>query len=186
MPGSLIPARVLRGLRFASRQLPGLRIREDHLQRNRHAEPDHDHPGDLGGPPGQTTSAAGAGPGAHAARVPGTSPDTVRAALAGDDPPRHVRRTTGPAADELELRIWPYRLPAGWRWVTGLDGPALRDAEPQASRPRRRRIPDPREVPHRVHDIVAGIWHVKRIVPVRGHLTYPQAERKAHSPGPPS
>jgi hypothetical protein len=77
-------------------------------------------------------------------------------------------------ADELEPRIWPHRLPAGWRWVTELDGPALRDAEPRAGRPRRRRL----------HDIVAGIWHVKRVVPVRDHLTYPQAERKAHSPGP--
>jgi hypothetical protein len=31
----------------------------------------------------------------------------------------------GPVADEVEPQIWPYRLPAGWRRVTGLDGPVV-------------------------------------------------------------
>jgi hypothetical protein len=62
MPGTLIPARVLCGLRFASRLLPGLHIRGDHLQRNRHAEPGHDHSGDRGRPGSRTGNAAGGGP----------------------------------------------------------------------------------------------------------------------------
>ena len=82
MPSTLIPACVLCRLRLASRLLPGLHIREDHLRRNRHAEPGHDHSGDRGGPAGETGSAAGGGPDAQAARVPGISPNTARAAPA--------------------------------------------------------------------------------------------------------
>jgi hypothetical protein len=125
MPSTLIPARVHCGLRFASRLLPGLHIREDHLRRNHHAEPGHDHSGDRGGPARETGSAAGGGRDAQAARVPGISPNTARAALAGDGPPRGVRRPAGSVADEVEPRVWPYRLPAGWRRVTELDGPAV-------------------------------------------------------------
>jgi len=62
MPRTLIPACVLCRLRFASRLLPGLHIREDHLRRNRHAEPGHNHSGDRGGPARETGSAAGGGP----------------------------------------------------------------------------------------------------------------------------
>lgn len=105
MPSTLIPACVLCGLRFASRLLPGLHIREDHLRRNRHAEPGHDHSGDRGGPARETGSAAGGGPDAQAARVPGISPNTARAALAGDGPPRGVRRPAGSVADEVEPRV---------------------------------------------------------------------------------
>jgi hypothetical protein len=94
MPSTLNPGpRTLR-LRFASRLLPGLHIREDHPRRNRHAEPGHDHSGDRGGPAGETGSAAGSGPDAQAARVPGISPNTARAAPA-DGPPRGARRPPG-------------------------------------------------------------------------------------------
>ena len=141
MSSTLIPACVLCGLRFASRLLPGLHIREDHLRRNRRADPGHDHSGDRGGPAGETGSAAGGGPGAQAARVPGISPDTARAALAGDGPPRGVRRPAGSVADEVEPRVWPYRLPAGWRRVTDPDrtetghhvGTASRNAQGSAT-----------------------------------------------------
>jgi hypothetical protein len=40
MPGTLTPACSFCGLRFASRPLLELHIREDHLQRDRHPEPD--------------------------------------------------------------------------------------------------------------------------------------------------
>jgi hypothetical protein len=135
MPSTLIPASVLCGLRFASRLLPGLHIREDHLRRNRHAEPGHDHSRDRGGPAGETGSAAGGGPDAQAARVPGISPNTARAAPA-DGPPRDVRRPAGSAADEVELRVWPYQLPAGWRRVTETGhhvGTASRNAQGPAT-----------------------------------------------------
>ena len=188
--------------------------REDHLRRNRHAEPGHDHSGDRGCPAGETGSAAGAGPDAQAARVPGISPNTARAALAGDGPPRGVRHPAGSVADEVEPRVWPYVLPAGWRRATELDGPAvsaqkcrdgsqdrrrlpgaglpdpgadnatLRGAEPRAGRARPRRILDARGVLHRLHDIVAGIWHLEGVVPVRDRLTYPQVGCRAHRPGP--
>ena len=42
MPSMLAPACSLCGLRFANRPLLELHIREDHLERNRPAEPDHD------------------------------------------------------------------------------------------------------------------------------------------------
>ena len=42
MPSTLAPACSLCGLRFANRPLLELHIREDHLERNRPAEPDHD------------------------------------------------------------------------------------------------------------------------------------------------
>jgi hypothetical protein len=133
MPSTLIPACVLCGLRFASRLLPGLHIREDHLRRNRHAEPGHDHSGDRGCPAGETGSAAGGGPDA---RVPGLSPNTARAALAGDGPPRGVRRPAGSVADEVEPQVWPYRLPDGWRRVTETGhhvGTASRNAQGSAT-----------------------------------------------------
>ncbi|MGH3269129.1 MAG: hypothetical protein ACRDN1_08700 [Trebonia sp.] len=58
------------------------------------------------------------------ARVLRISRDAVLA-LAGDGPPQHGPRHAGSVADdELEPRVWPYRLPAGWRWATELDGPA--------------------------------------------------------------
>ena len=38
------------GLRFSGRSLLDLHIREDHLERNRPAEPDHDDSGDTGTP----------------------------------------------------------------------------------------------------------------------------------------
>jgi hypothetical protein len=152
MPSTLIPARVLCGLRFTSRLLPGLHIREDHLRRNRHAEPGHDHSGDRGGPAGETGNAAGGGPDPQAARAPGISPNTARAALAGNGPPRRVRRPAGSVADEVEPRAWPYLLPAGWRRVTELDRPAVsaqkcRDGRQDPRRPpgpgRRAGLPDP-------------------------------------------
>jgi hypothetical protein len=46
-----------------------------------------------------------AGRDAQAARVPGISPNTARAALAGDGPPRGVRRPAGSVADEVEPRV---------------------------------------------------------------------------------
>jgi hypothetical protein len=143
MPSTLIPACVPCGLRLASRLLPGLHIREDHLRRNRYAEPGHDHSGDRGGPAGETGSAAGGGPDAQAARVPGISPNTARAALAGDGPPRGVRRPAGSVADEVEPRIWPYVLPAWWRRVTDLDGPAVSAQKCRDGRQDRRRLPGP-------------------------------------------
>jgi hypothetical protein len=117
--------------------------REDHLRRNRHAEPGHDHSGDRGGPAGETGSAAGGGPDAQAARVPGISPDTARAALAGDGPPRGVRRPAGSVADEVEPRVWPYVLPAGWRRATELDGPAVSAQKCRDGSQDRRRLPGP-------------------------------------------
>jgi len=149
MPGTLTPARVLCGPRFTSRLLPGLHIREDHLRRNRHAEPGHDHSGDRGGPAGKTGSAAGGGPdpqAARAARAPGISPNTARAALAGDGPPRDVRRPAGPVTDEVEPRAWPYRLPAGWRRVTELDRPAVSAQKCRDGR-QDRRLPGPARSP---------------------------------------
>jgi len=143
MPSTLIPARVLCGLRFASRLLPGLHIREDHPRRNRHAEPCHDHSGDRGGPAGETGSAAGGGPDAQAARVPGISPNTARAALAGDGPPRGARRPAWSVADEAEPRAWPYRLPAGWRRITELDRPAVSAQKCRDGRQDRHRLPGP-------------------------------------------
>ena len=62
MPSTLIPACVLCGLRFASRLLPGLHIREDHLRQTATLNPGHDHSADRGGPAGETGSAAGGGP----------------------------------------------------------------------------------------------------------------------------
>jgi hypothetical protein len=63
-------------------------------------------------------------PASQVARVPGIPPVAVRAALADDGPPQPERGSARSAADEFEPRAWPYRLPAGWRWVTELDGPA--------------------------------------------------------------
>jgi hypothetical protein len=143
MSSTLIPACALRGLRFASRQLPGPHIREDHLQRHRHAEPGDDQSGDPGGPVGETGTAAVGGPVTQAARLPGTSPDTGRAALASAGPPRHMRRPAGPVADEVEPQTWPYRLPAGWWRVTGLDGPAMPAQERPHGRQDRHRQPEP-------------------------------------------
>jgi hypothetical protein len=117
--------------------------REDHLRRNRHAEPGHDHSGDQCGPAGETGSATGDGPDAQAARVPGISPNTARAALAGDGPPRGARRPAWSAADEAEPRAWPYRLPAGWRRITELDGPAVSAQKCRDGRQDRRRLPGP-------------------------------------------
>jgi hypothetical protein len=57
MSSTLIPACPLCGLRFANRPLFDLHIREDHRQRNRHAEPDHNHSGDPGDPARETESA---------------------------------------------------------------------------------------------------------------------------------
>jgi hypothetical protein len=117
--------------------------REDHLRRNRHAEPGHDHSGDQGGPAGETGSAAGGGPDAQAARVPGISPNTARAALAGDGPPRGARRPARSVADEAEPRAWPYRLPAGWRRVTEPDRPAVSAQKRRDGHQGRRRLPGP-------------------------------------------
>ena len=50
MSGTLTRACPLRGLRYADRPLLELHIGEDHLQRNRGAEPDHDESGDAGHP----------------------------------------------------------------------------------------------------------------------------------------
>jgi hypothetical protein len=50
MSGTLTTACPLCGLRYADRPLLELHIREDHLQRNRDAEPDHDDTGDAGHP----------------------------------------------------------------------------------------------------------------------------------------
>ena len=66
----------------------------------------------------------------------------------------------------------------------GADIATLRGAEPRAGRARPRRILDARGVLHRLHDIVAGIWHVEGVVPVRDRLTYPQVGCRAHRPGP--
>ena len=117
--------------------------REDHLRRNRHAEPGHDHSGGQGGPAGETGSAAGGGPDAQAARAPGISPNTARAALAGDGPLRDARRPAGSVADEVEPRAWPYRLPAGWRRITELDRPAVSAQKCRDGRQDRHRLPGP-------------------------------------------
>ena len=45
-----IPTCTLCGLRFSNRALLELHIREDHLERNRPAKPDHDHSGGNGTP----------------------------------------------------------------------------------------------------------------------------------------
>ena len=50
MSGTLTTACPLRGLRCADRPLLELHIREDHLQRNSGAEPDHEESGDAGHP----------------------------------------------------------------------------------------------------------------------------------------
>lgn len=50
MSGTLTTACPLCGLRCAGRPLLELHIREDHLQRNRGAEPDHEESGDAGHP----------------------------------------------------------------------------------------------------------------------------------------
>jgi hypothetical protein len=51
MPGTLTPTCSFCGLRFASRPLLELHIREDHLQRDHHLEPDR---GDAAGSPRTT------------------------------------------------------------------------------------------------------------------------------------
>jgi hypothetical protein len=66
---------------------------------------------------------------------------------------------------------------------SGADSATLRGAEPRAGRARPRRVLDARGVLHRLHDIVAGIWHVEGVVPVRDRLTYPQVGCRAHRPG---
>jgi hypothetical protein len=48
MPSTLIPACTLCGLRFSNRALLDLHIREDHLDRDPHPEPDHSDPADAG------------------------------------------------------------------------------------------------------------------------------------------
>ena len=50
MSGTLTTACPLCGLRYADRPLLELHIREDHLQRNRGAEPDHEESGEAGHP----------------------------------------------------------------------------------------------------------------------------------------
>jgi hypothetical protein len=50
MSGTLTTACPLCGLRYADRRLLELHIREDHLQRNRGTEPDHEESGDAGHP----------------------------------------------------------------------------------------------------------------------------------------
>lgn len=161
MSSTLIPARALRGLRFASRQLPGLHIREDHLQQHHHAEPGDDQSGDPGDPAGETGTAAAGGPGTQAARGPGSSPNTGRAALAGAGAPPHMRGPAGPIPDEAEPQTWPYRLPAGWRRVTRPDGPAVPTQErPDGSQDRHRQpgpgrtasLPDPGADSPALHD----------------------------------
>lgn len=62
-------------------------------------------------------------PARQIARVPGIPRVAVRASLA-DNGPQHVRRPTTSVGGDFEPRAWPYRLPAGWRWVTEFDGPA--------------------------------------------------------------
>jgi hypothetical protein len=61
MSGTLTTACPLCGLRYADRPLLKLRIREDHLQRNRGAERDHEESGDAGHP--------GPAPAAHPGRT---------------------------------------------------------------------------------------------------------------------
>ena len=48
MPSTLNPACPLCGLRFSNGALLDLHIREDHVNRDRPAEPDHDDSGDTG------------------------------------------------------------------------------------------------------------------------------------------
>ena len=48
MPSTLIPACPLCGLRFSNGALLDLHLREEHLERNRPAEPDRDDSGDAG------------------------------------------------------------------------------------------------------------------------------------------
>ena len=66
MPSTLIPACPLCGLRFSNRALLDLHLREDHLERNRPAEPDRDDSDDAGasrlragGPSGSSGLASG-------------------------------------------------------------------------------------------------------------------------------
>lgn len=51
MPSALNPACPLCGLRFSNGPLLDLHIREDHVHRDRPAEPDHDDSGDTGTSP---------------------------------------------------------------------------------------------------------------------------------------
>jgi hypothetical protein len=61
MSGTFTTAGPPCGLRYADRPLLKLHIREDQLQRNRGAEPDHEEPGDAGHP--------SPAPAAHAGRT---------------------------------------------------------------------------------------------------------------------
>lgn len=71
MPSTLAPACPLCGLVFANRPLLDLHIREDHVPRDRPAEPDHDDSGSA------QASQPGAGGSSRrqnqASRVPGTT-----------------------------------------------------------------------------------------------------------------
>jgi hypothetical protein len=125
MSSTLIPACALRGPHFASRQLPGLHIREDHLQRHCHAEPGDDQSGDPGDPAGETGIAA---VGARARRL---------------DDPRCARRSVLLAARTAtasrDLAAEPACLtraltaPRCTMQSRGLAGPAPPDPEPAES-----------------------------------------------------
>jgi hypothetical protein len=71
MPSTVDPTCPLCGLRCADRPLLELHIREDNLQRNSGAEPDHEESGDAGHPSPAPASAAHPG---HTAWPPRCSP----------------------------------------------------------------------------------------------------------------
>jgi hypothetical protein len=81
------------GLRFPGRPLLDLHMREDHPQRNRPAEPDHDDSGDAG------TSGDGAG-------GPSRSDADVASGQAGIAPEEAIAVTTGAARVTPRRSIW--------------------------------------------------------------------------------
>jgi hypothetical protein len=79
MPSTLIRTCSICGLRFTNGPLLDLHIREDHVQRSRPAEPDHDGSGDAG------TSQLPTGP--PAAGQPRTTEEGIAATAPQQPPP---------------------------------------------------------------------------------------------------
>ena len=181
MSSTLIPACLLCGLRFANRQLLDLHIREDHLQRNHYAEPDHHHSGDPGDRVGETGSAAGS--------------------VADEFEPRGwpYRLPTGwRSVTELDRSaVSAQRRPDGSQECHRQRGPGRRAAlpDPDAESPTLRDgchgLAERAGAESWTHDqfFTAGTTSRPESDTSRGscqardRLTYPQTGRRAHSPG---